>query len=208
MVAKYISPIRLYEHPLSGNAYKAKLLLHQLSVEYEGVTVDIFAGEHKKEEFSALNPNCKIPVLSDGDFVMWESNAILFYLANKFSPNPYLSDDPETYGLIAQWTFFGKTTIDPNLALARYFAKFLPPDQVPPGVMEKLHAQGNVALAILEDHLSRTEFLSGDYSIADIACYPYTMLCEEGGFDLEPYPSVRRWCGSVEGTPDFIAFAG
>ena len=200
--------IKLYEHPLSGNAYKAKLLLHQLSVEYEGVTVDIFAGEHKKEEFSALNPNCKIPVLSDGDFVMWESNAILFYLAKKFSPNPYLSDDPETYGLIAQWAFFGKTTIDPNLALARYFAKFLPPDQVPPGMMEKLHAQGNVALAILEDHLSRTEFLSGDYSIADIACYPYTMLCEEGGFDLEPYPSVRRWCGSVEGTPDFIAFAG
>ena len=200
--------IKLYEHPLSGNAYKAKLLLHQLSVEYEGVTVDIFAGEHKKEEFSALNPNCKIPVLSDGDFVMWESNAILFYLAKKFSPNPYLSDDPETYGLIAQWAFFGKTTIDPNLALARYFAKFLPPDQVPPGMIEKLHAQGNVALAILEDHLSRTEFLSGDYSIADIACYPYTMLCEEGGFDLEPYPSVRRWCGSVEGTPNFIAFAG
>ena len=200
--------IKLYEHPLSGNAYKAKLLLHQLSVEYEGVTVDIFAGEHKKEEFSALNPNCKIPVLSDGDFVMWESNAILFYLAKKFSPNPYLSDDPETYGLIAQWAFFGKTTIDPNLALARYFAKFLPPDQVPPGMMEKLHAQGNVALAILEDHLSRTEFLSGDYSIADIACYPYTMLCEEGGFNLEPYPSVRRWCGSVEGTPNFIAFAG
>lgn len=200
--------IKLYEHPLSGNAYKAKLLLHQLSVEYEGVTVDIFAGEHKKEEFSALNPNCKIPVLADGDFVMWESNAILFYLAKKFSPNPYLSDDPETYGLIAQWTFFGKTTIDPNLALARYFAKFLPPDQVPPGTMEKLHVQGNAALAILEDHLSRTEFLCGDYSIADIACYPYTMLCEEGGFNLGTYPSVRRWCESVEETPKFIAFAG
>lgn len=200
--------IKLYEHPLSGNAYKAKLLLHQLSVEYEGVTVDIFAGEHKEEEFSALNPNCKIPVLADGDFVMWESNAILFYLANRFSPNPYLPDDPETYGLVAQWTFFGKTTVDPNLALARYFAKFLPPDQVPSGAMEKLHAQGNVALAILEDHLSRTEFLCGDYSIADIACYPYTMLCGEGGFDLEAYPSVVRWCGSVEGTPGFIAFAG
>lgn len=200
--------IRLYEHPLSGNAYKAKLLLHQLSVEYEGVTVDIFAGEHKKEEFSALNPNCKIPVLEDGNFVMWESNAILFYLAKKFSPNPYLSDDPETYGLIAQWAFFGKTTIDPNLALARYFLKFLPPDQVPPGTLEKLHAQGNVALAILEDHLSRNEFLCGNYSIADIACYPYTMLCDEGGFDLEIYPSVRRWCGSVEETPNFIAFAG
>ena len=200
--------IKLYEHPLSGNAYKAKLLLHQLSVEYEGIIVDIFAGEHKKEEFSALNPNCKIPVLADGDFVMWESNAILFYLANKFSPNSYLSDDLETYGLIAQWTFFGKTTIDPNLALARYFAKFLPPDQVPPGTMEKLHAQGDVALAILDDHLSRTEFLCGNYSIADIACYPYTMLCGEGGFDLETYPSVRRWCGNVEETKNFIPFTG
>ena len=139
---------------------------------------------------------------------MWESNAILFYLAKKFSPNPYLSDDPEIYGLIAQWAFFGKTTIDPNLALARYFAKFLPPDQVPPGAIEKLHAQGNVALRVLDGHLSQTEFLCGDYSIADVACYPYVMLCGEGGFDLESYSSVSRWCGNVEETENFISFAG
>ena len=100
--------MKLYEHPLSGNAYKAKLLLRQLSVEYEGITVDIFAGEHKKEEFSALNPNCKVPVLSDGDFVMWESNAILFYLAKKFSPNPYLSDDPEDLRSYRAVDFFRK----------------------------------------------------------------------------------------------------
>ncbi|MCY3986440.1 MAG: glutathione S-transferase family protein [Candidatus Dadabacteria bacterium] len=200
--------IKLYEHPLSGNAYKAKLLLHQLSVEYQSLTVDIFSGEHKDKEFSALNPNCKIPVLTDGDFVMWESNAILFYLAKRFSPNPYLADDPKTYGLIAQWTFFGKTTIDPNLAVARYFAKFLPPDQVPPGAMEKFHAQGNVALKILDDHLRGTEFLCGEYSIADMACYPYTMLCGDGGFDLDANPSVRRWCASVEVTPNCIAVAG
>ncbi len=198
--------IKLYEHPLSGNAYKAKLLLHQLSVKYEGITVDIFAGEHKKEEFSVLNPNCKIPVLLDGDFVMWESNAILFYLAKKFSPNPYISDDPKIYGSIAQWAFFGKTTIDPNLALARYFVKFLPQDQVPAGAVEKLHVQGNAALAILDNHFFQTEFLCENYSIADIACYPYIMLCGEGGFDLEQYPSVRRWCASVEGTENFVAF--
>ncbi len=198
--------IKLYEHPLSGNSYKAKLLLHQLSVEYAGVTVDIFSGEHKQEKFSKLNPNCKIPVLTDGDFVIWESNAILFYLAKKFSPNPYLSDDPSTYGLITQWAFFGKTTIDPNLALARYFTKFLPEDQTPRETMEKLHAQGNAALAILDRHLSQTEFLCGHYSIADIACYPYTMLSSEGGFDIESYPSVKRWCASVESTKKFIPF--
>lgn len=199
--------IRLYDHPLSGNAYKAKLLMNQLSVEYEIVTVDIFAGEHKTEEFSRLNPNRKIPVLVDGDFVMWESNAILFYLAKKFSPNPYLPEDPETFGIVSQWTFFGKTSIDPNLALARYFVKFLPPDQVPPGALEKLHEQGNSALAVLEDRLSGKEFLCGDYSIADIACYPYVMLCEEGGFDLNAYPSVGRWCRSVETTRNFLSFS-
>lgn len=199
--------IKLYDHPLSGNAYKARLLMNQLSVEYESVTVDISAGEHKTGEFSRLNPNCKIPVLVDGDFVMWESNAILFYLAKKFSPNPYLPDDPETFGLVSQWTFFGKTSIDPNLALARYFLKFLPPDQVPPGAIEKLHELGNAALEVLEDHLSREEFLSGGYSIADIACYPYVMLCEEGGFNLNSYSSVGRWCRSVEATENFLSFS-
>lgn len=199
--------IRLYDHPLSGNAYKARLLLRQLSVGYESVTVDIFAGEHREEEFSRLNPNRKIPVLADGDFVMWESNAILFYLAKKFSPNPYLPDDPERFGLVSQWVFFGKTTVDPNLALARYFVKFLPPDQVPPGAVEKLHAQGNEALGILDARLSESEFLCRDYSIADIACYPYVMLCGEGGFSLEPYPSVERWCAAVEATENFLPFS-
>ena len=199
--------ITLYDHPLSGNAYKARLLLHQLSVEYRSVTVDIFSGEHKEEEFARLNPNRKIPVLADGDFVMWESNAILFYLAKKFSPNPYLPDGPEDFGLVSQWVFFGKTTIDPNLALARYFVKFLPPDQVPPGAVEKLRAQGNEALGVLDAHLSRTEFLCRDYSIADIACYPYVMLCGEGGFSLDSYPSVTRWCAAVESTENFLPFS-
>ena len=84
--------------------------------------------------------------------------------------------------------------------------KFLPPDQVPPGMLERLHAQGNVALAILEDHLSRTEFLCGSYSIADIACYPYTMLCGEAGFDLEIYPSVSEMVRERRGNFELHCF--
>ncbi len=200
--------ITLYGHPLSGNAYKVKLLLHQLPVSYNEVEVDIFSGEHKKDEFAALNPNCKIPILKDGDFVIWESNAILFYLGKKFAPNPYLPEDAESFGIVSQWTIFGKTTIDPNFAVARYFKKFLSQERVPPGAMKKLHEQGSAALSVLENRLSDKEFLCGDYTIADMACYPYIMLCGEGGFSLESYPSVRKWCRNVESTRNFLAFGG
>jgi len=196
--------IKLHDHPLSGNAYKSRLLLHQLGVEFETITTDIFKGEHKTDEFSELNPNQKIPVLINGDFVIWESNAILLYLAKKFSPNPYISDNPERYGTICQWVLFGKTSIDPNLALARYLKRFVPDHD--PKDLEKLHIQGNTALNILDDYLFNKNFLAGDYSIADIACYPYILLSEEGGFDISQFHNVKKWTENVENTERFLPF--
>lgn len=199
--------IKLYDHPLSGNSYKVRLLLNQLGIDYKKIVVDIFKGEHKTEEFRELNPNQKIPVLVDGEFVIWESNAILLYLANKFSPNNYISSDPETFGLTCQWLLFGKTSIDPNLAVARYYLRFLNPEQYDSQELEKLQNQGNKALRILDDHFSDNDFLAGDYSIADIACYPYVMLSHEGGYDLSKYQEVMRWCGKVEVRPQFVPFS-
>ncbi|MGH7885862.1 MAG: glutathione S-transferase family protein [Thermodesulfobacteriota bacterium] len=196
--------IKLYDHPLSGNAYKPRLLLHQLGVPFERIIVDLFKGEHKNEEFSKLNQNQKIPVIVDGNFVMWESNAILLYLVKKYSPNSFSSDDPETYGHIAQWVLFGKTTIDPNLAMARYLAKFVPDHD--PKDMKKFHAMGNVALKTLDDHLTGKDFLVGNYSIADIACYPYIMLAPEGGVDLTYYLNIQRWMENIGSTKNFLPF--
>ncbi len=196
--------IKLHDHPLSGNAYKSRLLLHQLGVEFERVFTDIFKGEHKTDEFSELNPNQKIPVLINGDFVMWESNAILLYLAKKFSPNPYISDNPEKYGTICQWVFFGKTSIDPNLAMARYLKSCVP--DYDPKDLEKMHVQGNAALKILDDYLFNKNFLAGDYSIADIACYPYIMLSHEGGFDISQFANVKKWTENMENTERFLPF--
>lgn len=196
--------IKLYDHKLSGNAYKPRLLMHQLGVEFERVIVELFEGEHKNEEFTKINPNQKIPVIKDGDFVMWESNAILLYIAKKFSPNPYISDDPEVYGHIAQWVFFGKTSIDPNLAMARYLARFVPDHD--PKDMEKLHLQGNAVLKTLDDHLAGRDFIVDNYSIADIACYPYVMLSPEGNFDLTYYLNIQKWISNVESTDKFLPF--
>ena len=198
--------IKLYDHPLSGNAYKPRLLLRQLGIKFERIIVELFQGENKTDQFAELNPNCKIPVLVDDDFTMWESNAILLYLANKYYPNLYVSSDPKLYGHICQWLFFGKTTIDPNIAMARYIKRFLPEEQRDVSVLEKLELGGKTSLEILNNHLTDNKFLVGDYSIADIACYPYVKLSGEGGFDISEYPNVEEWCVNVESTDGFVPF--
>jgi glutathione S-transferase len=197
--------LKLYDHPLSGNSYKSRLALNQLGIEYERINVDIFKGEQNNAQFAALNPNKKIPVLVDEDFVMWESNALLFYIGKKYSPNSIYPEDPKTHGLVAQWLFFGKTAIDPNLAMARYLTSFVSPEMQNQQEIAKYRAHGNLALKILDDHLLEKEFLAGDYSIADIGCYPYVHLAPEGGIDLSAYPEVESWCRRIESQPGYIS---
>lgn len=196
--------LKLYDHPLSGNCYKVRLALSQLGVEYERIFLDIFKGEHHSPEYEALNPNRKIPVLIDGDFNMWESNAILLYVGKKYSPNHLYPEDLQTFGAVAQWLFFGKTSIDPNLAVARYLTKFVTPENRDERDLNRLRTQGNAVLAVLDNHLEQTNFLAGSYSIADIACFPYVSMAPEGGVDMSPYPSVILWCDRIKSQPGFI----
>ncbi len=196
--------LKLYDHPLSGNCYKVRLALSQLGVEYERVFLDIFKGEHYTAEYEELNPNRKIPVLIDDDFHIWESNAILLYIGKKYSPNRLYPEDLKIFGTVAQWLFFGKTSVDPNLAVARYLTKFLSPENRNEELLVKLQTQGNAVLKIMDNHLQQTDFLVGSYSIADIACFPYVNMAPEGGVDLSPYPSVILWRDRVSSQPRYI----
>ena len=197
--------LKLYDHPLSGNCYKVRLALSQLGVEYEKEYLDIFKGEQHSSGYQSVNPNRKIPVLVDGGFHMWESNAILLYIGRKYSPNWLYLEDLEGYGKMAQWLFFGKTSIDPNLAVARYFTKFLPSENRDEKRLNELRTQGNAVLGLLDSHLEANDYLAGIYSMADIACYPYVNLAPEGGIDLSPYPSVMLWLGRIRSQPGYIS---
>lgn len=199
--------MKLYTHPLSGNAYKSELLLSHLGAEYEKVNIDIFSGEHQTDEFRKLNPNCKIPVLVDGDFVMWESNALLFYIGRKFAPNKYLPEDPEGFGKAAQWVIFGKTTLDTPLALSRFWTKY-PSEKVDTAALEQKRAEGRAALEVLNGCLEGKDFLTGSYTIADIACYPYVALAHEGEVDISQYKAVAGWVKRVESQPGFVPMSG
>lgn len=197
--------LKLYDHPLSGNCYKVRLALKQLGVEYEREYLDIFKGDQHARDYQSLNPNKKIPVLIDDGFHMWESNAILLYIGRKYSPNRLYPEDLRGFGAMAQWLFFGKTSVDPNLAVARYFTKFLGPADRDVKRLNELRTQGNTVLKVMDDHLERNDFLAGSYSIADIACYPYVNLAPEGGIDLSPYPSVILWCDRIRSQPGYIS---
>jgi glutathione S-transferase len=196
--------IKLYDHPISGNCYKVRLALSQLGVNYEKINVDIFKGEQSKPEFVALNPNKKVPVLVDGDFVLWESNAILLYIGGKFAPNRLYSEDPKVFGEISQWLFFGKTTIDPGLARARFITRFVPKENQNDRELIAFRETGRAALQILDDHLKKNDFLADSYSIADIGCYAYVHIAEEGEVSLSPFPSVRNWCGRIRSQPGYV----
>ena len=197
--------LKLYDNPLSGNSYKSRLLLNHLGVEYERINVDIFKGEQNDPKFAALNPNKKIPVLVDEDFVIWESNALLFYIGKKYSPNPYYPEDPRTHGLAAQWLLYGKTTIDPNLAMARYLTRFVSRETREEHELAKYRAHGMMTLKILDDHLKDNKFLAGNYTIADMGCYPYVHLAPEGEIDLLAYPSVVSWIERIESQPGYVS---
>ena len=197
--------IKLYDHPLSGNSYKSRLALSNLGIEYERINVDVFKGEQNDPKFAALNPNKKIPVLVDEDFVMWESNALLFYIGKKYSPNDIYPEDPRAHGLVAQWLLFGKTSIDPNLAMARYLTRFGSGEAHEEQQLAKCRAHGMQALKILDDHLCDNEFLAGDYTIADIGCYPYVHLGPEGEVDIEAYSFVMSWIERIQSQPGYIS---
>ena len=197
--------IKLYDHVVSGNCYKVRLALSQLGVAYERINQDIFRGEQGKPEFIALNPNKKIPVFVDGDFILWESNGILLYIGKKFAPNNLYSEDPKVFGTVTQWLFFGKTTIDPALARARFITRFVPKENQNEKELEALREASKSALQILNDHLKKHDFLAGFYSIADIGCYAYVHTAEEGELSLSPFPAVLSWCDRIRSQPRYIS---
>ena len=195
--------LRLYDNHLSGNGYKPRLLLAHLDRAYEPVEIDILKGESRTQEFLARNPNGRIPVLEiDDGTCIAESNAILHFLAEG---SRFLPMDPLARALTLQWMFFEQYSHEPFIAVARHWIRHTgmseaQRDQLP----EKLEG-GHAALAIMEGHLSRSDWFVGTgMTIADIALYAYTHIADEGGFDLAGYPAVRHWLDRVREQPGHV----
>lgn len=197
--------LTLFDSPISGNAYKVRLVLANLGRTYRRVELDLLAGDARAESFRRENPLGRVPFLVDGDFKLAESNAILLYLARG---TPLLPDDAHAQALIHQWMFFEQNQVEPSIATSRYLRRWRAGDAMTPTVLASQRGRGEASLAILERHLAATPFLvAGRYTVADISLFGYVPLSDEAGFPLEPYPSIRAWVQRVTAQPGYLPMA-
>ncbi len=194
-------PIRLYRHPLSGHAHRVELLLRMLDLPHTTIDVDLLAGAHKKPEFLALNPFGQVPVLQDGELTLFDSNAILVYLAKRYdATGVWLPSNPAAAAQVQQWLSVaaGQLVNGPNTArLVTLFKAPLDHDRA-------LAISGQL-FGVIDRHLATRDYLAADHAtIADLAIYSYTAHAPEGGVSLEAFPHLKRWLTRVEALPGFV----
>jgi len=196
--------MKLYGMTDSGNCYKPRLLLEKLGIPFEHVETNSRDGTTRQPAFLAKNPNGKVPLLElDDGRLIWESNAILLYLAEG---TPYLPEDRYERALVHQWLFFEQYSHEPYVAVRRALVKY--PERAALATPERMAATlegGNRALGVMERQLSQTPFLvGGALTVADIALYAYTHDADVGGFDLSRFPSVSAWLARVAREPGHV----
>lgn len=180
------------------------LLLSLLERPFEWIDVDVLGGETRTAQFQVKNPNAKIPVVEfDDGRTLWESNAILFYLAQGTS---LLPQDLWLQAQVLQWQFFEQYSHEPYIAVARFINIYLGMPAERRAEFEDKRVGGYKALDVMEAQLQKQSFLVGDrFSVADISLYGYTHVAGEGGFDLSRYPCIQAWIARIEALPGYRA---
>jgi glutathione S-transferase len=195
-----MSALKLYDMDRSGNCYKVRLLLSMLGLDYQCIRVDTLAGESQTASFKQLNPRGQVPVLVDGKSVVWDSMAILVYLARRYGDESWLPSDALGEARVMQWLAVSENELLYGLARAR--AKLLL-DR--PYDLAQCHRDAQPGLEAMQQRLETHAWLACEHpTIADIACYPYVSLAGEGAFSLEAYPAVQAWLKRIEGMDGWI----
>lgn len=197
--------IKLYGHELSGNSYKVRLFLELLQLKYEWVRVDLMQGEHQTPEYLAINPFGQVPLLVDGDTKLADAQAILVYLARKYSDRQWLPTDALSLALVVRWLSTTAGEVRQGVENARLYHLF--------GVtninIDRAYQKAEYILTQLDRHLSTRTWLEFEHpTIADVAVYPYVALARDGKIDLAPYTNVLNWCDRVKQLPGYIPMAG
>ena len=197
--------MKLYDAALSGNCHKVRLMLSLLGLDYEKVPVNLQKQDHKTADHLARHPLGKVPALEDGEVAIWDSQAILVYLARKYDcTGRWLPSDPLRQAQVSQWLSVAVNEMFAGCALSRAIVKL-----GRAGDLDAAQTLARNTLKVLDDHLAERDWLVGDGpTIADVAVYPYAGLVWEGKVDLEPYKAVRAWLKRVEALPGYVGMPG
>jgi glutathione S-transferase len=196
-----MTPIRLYQHPLSGHAHRVKLFLSLLHLPFDEVLVDFAKGEQRQPEFLALNLFGQVPVIQDGEVTLADSNAILTYLALRYDDSGrWLPRDPVGSARVQRWLSVAAGPLVNGPGNARVNVLFGRPQD---------ERCGEIAAQLfqrMDAHLATSPYLAAAHpTIADLALYSYTSHAPEGGVSLEPYPQLRAWLARIEALPGYVS---
>lgn len=196
--------ITLHGFQLSGHSHRVQLALSLMGLPHQVVQVDLKNGAHKSPDFLKLNPFGQVPVLDDCGTTLFDSNAILVYLATKYDATDrrWLPSDPKGQADVQAWLSVAAGPIAFGPAAARlitvFGAKYNPAD-----VVDRAHG----LLKVMDAQLAARQFLVGNSAtLADIASYSYISAAPEGNVDLTPYTNVHAWLARVEALPGFVPF--
>jgi glutathione S-transferase len=194
--------LRLYDSRLSGNAWKVRILLKQLDIPFERVSLDLAKGAAKEPAFRARSKFARVPVLEfDDGRTLAESCAIILYLAEG---SPLLPDDRYLRAEVTSWLFFEQADLLRALAYPRFFRLR--------GIAGEMAAKieffqeiGYPALEKLDDWLKNRDWLvDGRYTLADLGVFPYVSMASDGGYDMTRFPAIEAWLTRVKAQPGWV----
>ena len=182
------------------NGKKVSATLEELELPYTVFPIDLNTNAQKEPEFLAINPNGRIPAIIDrenNDFKIFESGAIMIYLAEK--AGKLLPTDVKGRSEVIQWLMFQMGGLGPMMGQNNvFYASF--PEKLP-SVIERYHNETHRLLSVLDGRLADHEYLAGDFSIADIANWTWARSHDYGGISIDPYPHLQRWIKSIDQRP-------
>ena len=199
----------LYDYALSPDCYKIRLLAALTGAKLTLRAVDFHpGGEHRSPAFLAINPGGTIPVMQDGTLTLTDSAAILTYLAAKSGPAWLGDDTPEMRARVAQWLAFAQR-LSASIGKARTHDMLQKPTDIVACRKAGVQCLREIEAALVERHLMGDAFLAGNRpTLADIACFPHSMLAPDGGISVDPYPAIRLWTRSIRALSGFIEMPG
>ena len=190
----------------SPNVQKIYIMLEETKLPYKEHFVDVWKGDQYDPAFVKINPNSKIPAIVDSDgpggkpITVFESGAILMYLADK--TGQFMPKDPAKKYDVLQWLFFQTSGVGPKFGQFTHFKLFAPKDKDNSYSMTRYQSEVKRLYEVLEKQLARTPYIAGsEYSIADIATFPWTRNHDMQGVKWEDNPNLARWFNSIDERP-------
>lgn len=179
------------------NGWKVSITLEELELPYLVHAIDLSSGDQKKKPFTGINPNGRLPAIVDDGFAVFESGAIMLYLAEK--TGRLLPADEKGRSRVVQWLMFQMGGVGPMMGQANVFTRYFP--EKIPAAIDRYLRESRRLFEVLDGHLADHEYLAGDYSIADIANWSWVHIHEWPGVSVDGLDNLKRWMDQVAARP-------